>query len=558
MSKFIIYQMLPRLWGNIDGKNIKNGTLEENRCGKFSNIDTITLDYLKSLGVSYVWLTGIIRHATAEDGGGCEPSSRDWVKGRAGSPYSITDYYDVNPYLADNPDDRMDEFKELVRRVHQAGLKVIIDFVPNHVARDYADFTASHPAPTGMTSLGEQDDSSVHWKEENDFFYYPGKALRLPVENQTYVEIPAKASGNAYTAEPGVNDWYDTIKLNYCDTPSRTWSKMFDIVTFWASAGVDGFRCDMVELVPPEFFKWLISRVKKLYPHIIFVAEVYQKTLYAKYIREVGFDLLYDKSGMYDAVRAIVEKNVNDSGVPVEAWQSTKRITWNWQFLGDLQPYMLNFLENHDEQRIASDYFAGNGSKAIPAMIVSACMNTNPVMIYFGQELGEHGMDTEGFSGRDGRTTIFDYWSVDSIRRWRNGGKFDNKFLNEDEKQLKQFYTRLLNICNSEKAIREGVFFDLTYANLAGWVFNEHKQYAFLRKQDDELILIMVNFDSIPARSAVNIPQHAFDYLGIHRYGEYEATELLTGNTEKLTLMPDKTTPVLLDGMNGKILKFKL
>ena len=211
-----------------------------------------------------------------------------------------------------------------------------------------------------------------------------------------------------------------------------------------------------------------------------------------------------------------------------------------------------------ETHKICADFFAGNGARAIPAMIVSACMNDNPVMIYFGQEIGEQGMDTEGFSGRDGRTTIFDYWSVDSIRRWRNNGKFDDKLLTEEEKKLRTFYSRLLNLCNTEKAIREGVFFDLTYANLAGWVFNEHKQYAFMRKLDDELLLIMVNFDSIPVRAAVNIPQHAFDFLGIPYNLEYNAVELLTGNTEKLVLSPDKTTPVLLDAMNGKILKFKL
>lgn len=513
MSKFIIYQMLPRLWGNIDGKNIKNGTLEENRCGKFSNIDTITLDYLKSLGVSYVWLTGIIRHATAEDGGGCKPSSRDWVKGRAGSPYSITDYYDVNPYLADNPDDRMDEFKELVRRVHQAGLKVIIDFVPNHVARDYADFTASHPAPTGMTSLGEQDDSSVHWKEENDFFYYPGKALRLPVENQTYVEIPAKASGNAYTAEPGVNDWYDTIKLNYCDTPSRTWSKMFDIVTFWASAGVDGFRCDMVELVPPEFFKWLISRVKKLYPHIIFVAEVYQKTLYAKYIREVGFDLLYDKSGMYDAVRAIVEKNVNDSGVPVEAWQSTKRITGNWQFLGDLQPYMLNFLENHDEQRFASDFFGKDAKNSFAALYASLLLNQAPFMLYAGEEVGEKGMDTEGFSGIDGRTTIFDWWAPSALTRLYRYIHGDSTALTENETALLERYRKVMRFAAEDKAVAEGVVYDLCYCNYSSDGFNPDRHFAFLRDYKEETQLVVCNFSKNDADVKIVIPEHAFQWL---------------------------------------------
>ena len=333
MENSIIYQIFPRYWGDRAGKQKKGGTLDENGCGKFSNIDRESLDYFKSLGVTHLWLTGIVRHATGESTGGCTASSPDWVKGRAGSPYAITDYYDVNPYLADVPEKRMEEFKDLLKRVHNAGLKVIIDFVPNHVARDYTSFTALHPAPTGMPSLGSDDDKSVHWREENDFFYYPGTELKLPVKSQTYKELPALASGNAYTAEPAVNDWYDTVKINYCDTHTGTWDKMLDIVRFWAGMGVDGFRCDMVELVPADFFTWLIREIHKQYPEIVFIAEVYQKELYSKYIREVGFDLLYDKSGMYDTIRAIVQKNTDDSGVPVEAWQSTRKITWNWQSL---------------------------------------------------------------------------------------------------------------------------------------------------------------------------------------------------------------------------------
>lgn len=182
MSKIIIYQMFPRQWGNLNKTQKTNGTLAENGCGKFSKIDNESLNYFRSLGVTHLWFTGIIRHATQTDTDGCVASSADWVKGKAGSPYAITDYYDVNPYLADNPDDRMAEFEALVKRTHEAGLKVIIDFIPNHVARDYTSFTAGHPAPTGMPSLGEDDDKNLHWKEENDFFYYPGAALKLPVK----------------------------------------------------------------------------------------------------------------------------------------------------------------------------------------------------------------------------------------------------------------------------------------------------------------------------------------------------------------------------------------
>ncbi len=538
MSKFIIYQMLPRLWGNIAGKNIKNGTLTDNSCGKFSNIDTRTLEYIKSLGVSHLWYTGIIRHATAEDSSGCIPSSKDWVKGRAGSPYSITDYYDVNPYLADETGRRVDEFRDLVTRTHEAGLKVIIDFVPNHVARDYGKFTALHPSPTGMESLGASDDKSIHWKAENDFFYYPGCPLRLPIKEQTYSELPALASGNSYSAEPTVNDWYDTVKINYCDFHTRTWDKMLDIVSWWASLGVDGFRCDMVELVPPEFFKWMIAKVKSKYPGLVFIAEVYQKELYTKYIREVGFDLLYDKSGMYDALRDIVDVNVNDKGIPVEDWQSAKRITWNWQSLGNLQPYMLNFLENHDEQRLASDFFGRRAENVFAALYASVFFNQAPFMLYAGQEIGERGMDEEGFSGRDGRTSIFDWWSPSSLNKLYKFIHGDNDALTEDEKKLLERYRSVLTTARDSKAISQGMTYDLCYCNLSSDGFNADRHFAFLRKCGDETVLVVCNFSGYDSEICITIPEHAFNWMNL------KETETINHNTPIRIKVP---------AMDGKI-----
>lgn len=524
MGKVIIYQMIPRLWGNIGEKNIKNGTLKDNGCGKFSSIDTISLEYLRSLGVSHVWYTGIIRHATAEDSDGCTPSSADWVKGRAGSPYSITDYYDVNPYLADEPENRMEEFHKLVERTHAAGLKVIIDFVPNHVARDYGRFAAAHPAPTGMAALGESDDKSVHWKDSNDFFYYPGIPLALPIQNQTYMEMPAMASGNSYTSSPGVNDWYDTIKLNYCDSHTETWEKMYDIVNFWAGQGVDGFRCDMVELVPQAFFKWLISRIKKDRPDLLFVAEVYQKTLYSKYIREIGFDLLYDKSGIYDTLRAIVEKNAKDSGVPVEDWQSAKRITWNWQSLGDLQPYMLNFLENHDEQRFASDFFGCDARNSYAALYTALYMNNAPFMLYAGEEVGERGMDNEGFSGRDGRTSIFDWWAPSSLTRLYKYIHGEKKALTPEEETMLDTYRKALKFAAEDNAVSKGTFYDLCYCNYASDGFNPDRHFAFLRDFEDETLLIVCNFSKNDADMKISIPEHAFNWMKMPESEEFNHT----------------------------------
>ena len=543
MNKPIIYQMLPRLWGNDKVRPKKNGGLLENGTGKFSDIDTASLEYFKWLGCSHIWYTGIIRHSTQESVG-CIASHPQFVKGKAGSPYAICDYYDVNAYLADNPDERMLEFENLIKRTHEAGLKVIVDFVPNHVSRDYGKvgFSSEHPC------LGADDDKNVHWAAENDFFYYPGQALVLPSESpkgiEPYKEVPAMATGNnCYTPTPGVNDWYETIKINYCDFHTGTWDKMLDIVLFWAAKGVDGFRCDMVELVPTQFFQWLIKQVKEKYPEVIFIAEVYKKDLYTQYIREVGFDYLYDKSGLYDCLRAVVEKAVNDNGMPVELWQSTTGITRSWQFLNDLQPYMLNFLENHDEQRYASEYF-GKDSNTFAALYTSLYLNTAPFMIYFGEEVGEKGMEEEGFSGVNGRTTIFDWWSVGSIRRLRKiikGGEYKNTSvsaltkagLKPEEARVFARFAQATRFAANDLAITQGTTYDLCYCNYASEGFNKDKHFAFLRDFEEHTLLVAANFSMVPATMKLRIPHHAFEWM------EITQTESLNTSTElEITIPP--------------------
>lgn len=525
--KPIIYQMLPRLWGNDKIRPKKNGTLTDNGTGKFSDIDDATLKYLKWLGCSHVWYTGVLRHSTQASEDGCIPSHPQFVKGKAGSPYAICDYYDVNAYLADNPDDRMTEFEQLIKRTHDNGLKLILDFVPNHVSRDYGKV---NPVP-GHPVLGSDDDKTVHWKSENDFFYYTGQALTLPTPcpkgMKPYHEMPAMATGNnCYTPEPGINDWYETVKINYGDQHTATWDKMADIIDFWASKGVDGFRCDMVELVPPQFFTWLIRKTKEKYPSLIFIAEVYKKELYRKYIKEVGFDYLYDKSGLYDTLRTVVEKNVNDNGMPIELWQSATGITRNWQFLSDLQPYMLNFLENHDEQRYTSDFFGKDHSNAFAPLFVSLYLNTAPFMIYFGEEVGEKGMDEEGFSGKDGRTTIFDWWSIGSVRRLRkvirNGeyesmspSKLTKAGMKPEEAAFFCRFAQAVRFAASDEAIRRGTTYDLCYCNYSSDGFNKDKHFVFLRDFEEHTLLIAANFSQSECRMNITIPSHAFEWMGI-------------------------------------------
>ena len=527
MQKPIIYQMLPRLWGNDKTRPKKNGTLTENGTGKFSDIDKNTLEYLKWLGCSHIWLTGVIRHSTQANEEGCTSSHPQFVKGKAGSPYAICDYYDVNAYLADTPEHRMDEFEALIERIHHEGLKVIIDFVPNHVSRDYGKVTPS----AGHPLLGAEDDKAVHWKAENDFFYYPGQQLILPTPvpagMEPYMECPAMATGNnCYSPAPGINDWFETVKINYGDSHTSTWDKMLDIIEFWSAKGVDGFRCDMVELVPPEFFKWLIETIKKKYPSLIFIAEVYKKELYAEYIRKIGFDYLYDKSGLYDTLRTVVEKSVNDNGMPVELWQSATGITRNWQFLSDLQPYMLNFLENHDEQRFASDFFGKDAANTFAPLYVSLYLNTAPFMIYFGEEAGERGMDEEGFSGCDGRTTIFDWWSVGTIRRLRKliaskgylatsvsglvkGG------LRKEEAEVFLRFSKAIRFAAEDSAVRMGTTYDLCYCNMSSDGFDKNRHFVFLRDYEEHTLLVAANFSNHESVMKLTIPEHAFEWMGI-------------------------------------------
>lgn len=561
-NKLIIYQVFTRLFGNNHNHCIYNGSLEENGCGKMADFTGKALDEIKKLGATHIWYTGIIEHATQTDYRryNIRPDHPAIVKGKAGSPYAIKDYYDVDPDLAKDVPGRMKEFENLVQRTHRSGLKVIIDFVPNHVARQYH----SDMQPDGTTELGANDDPKYAFSPYNNFYYIPQSELHGQFDMkgsaaEPYHEYPAKATGNnRFDAYPNITDWYETVKLNYgvdyqnggtChfDPTPDTWSKMLDILLFWAGKNIDGFRCDMAEMVPVEFWEWVIPQVKEKYPDLLFIAEVYNPNEYHNYLKRGHFDYLYDKVGLYDTLRGIICGN-----------ESATNITRCWQSLGGIEKQMLNFLENHDEQRIASDFFVNNPWKAIPALVVAACMNTNPMMIYFGQEFGELGMDSEGFSGRNGRTTIFDYWSVDSIRRWRNGGRFDGKMLTENEKHLYAVYQRILTLCRQEKAIARGLFFDLMYANIGGWRFNEHRQFAFLRKCDNEVLLFVVNFDSVSAHVAVNIPSHAFSYLQMPQVDNYEATDLLTGEKETVCLLPYKATEVSVHEHSARILKFTL
>lgn len=497
-EKMVVYQMIPRIYGNDNLTNKFAGTYAENGSGKMNDVTPEALASIKELGVTHVWYTGILQQGTKTDWSeyGVPRQNPDIIKGEAGSPYAISDYYGVNCELAVDPAKRMEEFEALVKRTHEAGMKVMLDFIPNHVAREYKSVMGV------AEDFGASDDVTKAFDPQNNFYYMPGQELDMSniLKKTTYKESPAKASGNdVFTNKPSVDDWYETIKLNYgvdytdgskhFDPIPSTWNKMVDILKYWAAKGVDGFRCDMVFMVPVEFWNYAIAAVKADYPNQVFVAEIYDPTIYVSYVEEGGFDYLYDKVELYDTIRTVV-----DGRRPASIIASVFDLpTYN----SSAATHMLNFLENHDEQRIASDFFGKSAQAGIPALAVSALCNSNPFMIYYAQELGEESMDAEGFQGADGRTTIFDYWGLKKLKDFRAVG-YDGSKLAPEIKSIRDQYIKLMKVATTSDAALNGEFIDLYKYNKENPCLNTDVVYAFARKSAKETMIVAANFSDEP------------------------------------------------------------
>ncbi len=559
--KHIIYQLFIRAFGN-KRQTLPGGSYSINGSGKFNDITPELLRSLKEdLSISHIWYTGVIAHASKTDWSayGIPSAHPSVVKGEAGSPYAITDYYDVAAELAEDIPSRMAEFEALVERTHTAGLRVVIDFVPNHLSRCY------HSASTAGALFGAEDDPTQAFCPQNNFYYLPAEELHLPdaalasataataasaaggpsaagapsvaggpsaataaasaAAAAPYREYPAKATGNdCFSAWPSVNDWYDTVKLNYgvdyasgrtyFEPRPRTWNMMLDVLLFWVSKGVDGFRCDMAEMVPVQFWHWAIAEVKHKYPQTLFVAEVYNPALYSSYLDYGGFDLLYDKVGMYDTLKLVSQRHL-----PASA------ITGAWQAVDKIQNRMLNFLENHDEQRLASSFNLGSPWRAIPELGVSLLFNRAPFMLYCAQEYGERGMESEGFSGLDGRTSIFDYCSIPAVREVTQEGLL-----------LRSLYSQLLTLARTESAFSQGYTYDLTYCNpqhsATKFIFARRPRKTFYNPSpEDSLIIICADFSFAsqdePRQIDVVLPDALFSLWNIRQGAEYKVQELL-------------------------------
>ncbi|MDO7744960.1 MAG: alpha-amylase family protein [Pedobacter sp.] len=558
-KKIMVYQLLPRLFGNQQQQNIPWGTIEQNGSGKFADINGAALDGIKELGTTHVWFTGVIAHATLTSYNNTDlaANNANVVKGRAGSPYAVRDYYDVDPDLAVEVKNRMAEFEELIRRTHAKGLKVIIDFVPNHVARQYQ----SYAKPAGVKDFGEGDDVHVAFSAANDFYYVPGKDLVVPslkaeqhsplreLQQQKYVESPAKATGNnVFSEKPGIDDWYETVKLNYgvdyehnaadhFNPTPEVWTKMRDILVYWTNKGVDGFRCDMAEMVPLAFWGWVIPEVKKVKPGLIFIGEAYDPSTYKSYLTTGKFDYLYDKVGLYDSLKKLIRSeehaDVNDI-----------RKVWQVESAG-FGDQMLRFLENHDEERIASNGFAGRAELALPAMVVSATLSGGPVMTYFGQEVGEPARGAEGFGGEDNRTTIFDYWGVPEHQKWMNGGAFDGGKLGTEQKALRDYYVRLLQFTASSVALAKGELWEIPVNG------NMNKRmYGYVRYTANQRLLILVNFDRhYRMEGQIQIPEIILQHKPV-THAEDKLSDL------KINDIKENKIPVWVLPMSAQILEF--
>lgn len=520
MTKTFIYQVLPRLFNGSGGRNIPFGSRLKNGCGRFEDFDDAALDAISALGITHIWYTGVLAQATCEtyEGPGLEASHPVVVKGRAGSPYAIRDYYDVSPELAVNTKLRMQEFEALIDRTHHHGMGVIIDLVPNHVAREYRGIQT----PEGHAVLGADDDPSHSFLNTNDFYYLPGESLVLPesayliarkqapeLQAGSYQEYPAKATGNdRFTAFPGINDWYETIKLNYGQpdpsssnepSPTPLWHKMLAIMKFWAGKGIDGFRCDMAGMVPVCFWKWAINAIKAEYPHLLYIAEIYEPEKYQVF-QEAGFDYLYDKVGFYDTLIDVMRGHT-----------LAARLTQAWQQTPLAGQFLLRFIENHDEPRIASSSMTSNPGLGFTGFIAAATMHPGPVMLYSGQEWGVKGDEAEGFSGLDGRTSIFDYWSLPEYQQWKADGTYDGQGLSPEKRQVLQDYKTFGQLLQSAPALQSGHFYDLGYAQDPS-SFNHEALYAFLRYNEEQVFLILLNFRS-QQTCHIHIPDHALTLM---------------------------------------------
>jgi glycosidase len=574
-SPLRVYQLFVRQFGNTNETRTTNGTLAQNGVGKFNDINDAAIGSLRKMGFTHIWLMGVLQQAGLTDYSsiGQPADDPDLLKGIAGSPYAIKDYFDVCPDYAARPEKRIDEFKSLLERIHKHEMKALIDFVPNHVARSYASDVRPELNFGEKGNDGAGDERSIFFSPQNNFFYLKpdgtGPPLRLPTCKDGQVISPTckavallnerrdkdegndgrrrplqkcdglfdgemafgRATGNNVVSwTPAMTDWYETAKLNYgfdftrslenpheypnALTPEKpipdTWKKMDRVLEHWQAMGVDGFRCDMAHMVPPEFWNWAIAKARARQPDVVFIGEAYDTdpakvpgldTTISKLhggrssvmfdLLNAGFTAVYDDR-TYRVIKAIYEG---------PGWANDIDYACADDFIFENS---IRYAENHDEVRLAAKLqWAGIGMQAGPAICaILYGLSRGGILFHNGQEVGEPGEGQEGFGHDDARTSIFDYWSMPEFVKWVNGHQYDGGRLSSGQKALRESYERLINLID-QPAFRRGVCVPLNAANRDnpnyGRLPNEqpsgHWLYSFLRhdSESSQIFLVVVN-----------------------------------------------------------------
>ena len=349
--------------------------------GTFRGLE-LRLPELKSLGVTVVWLMPI--HPVGELG----------RKGRLGSPYSVQDYYGINPEFG-----TLDDFKSLVNSVHQQGMKIIIDLVANHTSWD-SKLLFEHP----------------EWFKTN--------------------KEGAIVSPNA--------DWTDVAQLDYHQHELRKY--MINMMEYWVrEVGIDGYRCDVADLVPIDFWDTARQELDKIKP-VMMLAEGKNPEDHLK-----AFDLTYSWN-LYDVLKNVVDGTTSIKVLNEKLESESLKYPKN--------SLRMRFDSNHDKN--VQDGPAVRRYTIAGAMATVSLMFTYPgiPLIYNGDEVGNAK-----------RLNLMDKVDID----WSKGNEF------------RRLYARLAQMRSEHSALREG-----DYRRV--WCSDSTRVYAFERSSEDDEVYVVINF----------------------------------------------------------------
>ncbi len=500
-SNVVIYELPVRTY-------LAKGAHEENT-GKLSYLTIEVLKEIKELGVDYIWIAGILENANPKI---VDP---DVVKGDAGSFYAIYDNWDISSQVGN-----LDEFDALIERAHSIGLRVLIDFIPNHTARVHkTDVVCKEEI-----DFGKGENPNENFSLDNNFYYLGSNSTFVPPKTSLpgvdgffdmdifmpgiQFESPARVTGNnVLSALPQYHDWYETVKLNYGLNlfsdgkpfigASKTWKQMLDVAIYWLNKGVDGFRVDVTHGVAVEFWYYFINEVRKVQPNAFFVAEAFEEDP----IKSTGFSLekLFDagfdsvlNGPMYWNLRrqALLSQNMNSSTYYHSPGSRKSILDNGYSFT--------HYMGNHDEVRLASSFFAPSLESRVDrawlglAYSIYAALLPGNFLIHGGDEFQEEASLPGVFGGYDGRTSIFDFVYQPQTRTWLYEER-PHWMIN-----FREMYRRLFSLkkripFNIKHSTSNPTFIDLMKINdsknISKWVS------AYVRFFNNERYLVVMNAD---------------------------------------------------------------